>query len=157
MRARYICAVHVGHAGRTIIGLFSSLYWVNVFDAPLFCRREYPELSATDAWTEIAVGDVPNYALFPCGTVQNGSLCQPMDNRSASDPCELFDTASESDPAQSQQMPGAFQAPPLPERLCGKTCVQDPSEASLGCRPVNRAARPASISGGGLHAAAENT
>src|SRR5271163_3673595 len=44
-------------------------------------------------------------------------------------PCELFDTDSESDPAQSQQMPGAFQAPPLRERLCGKTCVQDLSEA----------------------------
>ena len=27
---------------------------------------------------------------------------------------------------------GRFQAPPPPKRLCGKTCVQGPSEASLG-------------------------
>ena len=29
-------------------------------------------------------------------------------------------------------MPGAFKPPRPPKRLCGKTCVQDPSEASLG-------------------------
>ena len=45
---------------------------------------------------------------------------------------ELFDTDCESDPAQSQQMPGASKPPPPPKRLCGKTCVQDPGEASLG-------------------------
>jgi hypothetical protein len=43
---------------------------------------------------------------------------------------ELFYTDSESDQAQSQQMPGAFKPPPqAPVRY---TCVQDPGEASLG-------------------------
>jgi hypothetical protein len=42
---------------------------------------------------------------------------------------ELFDTDSESDTAQCQQMPGAFK-PPAPQRPCGmRACVQDPSEA----------------------------
>ena len=44
---------------------------------------------------------------------------------------ELFDTDSESDPAQSQQMPGAFK-PPAPQAPVRYTCVQDLSEASLG-------------------------
>jgi hypothetical protein len=44
---------------------------------------------------------------------------------------ELFDTNSESDPAQSQQMPGAFK-PPAPQAPVRYTCVQDPSGASLG-------------------------
>jgi hypothetical protein len=79
----------------------------------------------------IAVGDVLKVTLFPCGTVRNGS---PPGLQRASlpcNPCELFDTESESDTAQRQQMPGASK-PPAPKRLCGKTCVQDPSEASLG-------------------------
>jgi hypothetical protein len=44
---------------------------------------------------------------------------------------ELFDTDSESDPAQSQQMPGAFK-PPAAQAPVRYTCVQDPGEASLG-------------------------
>jgi hypothetical protein len=54
MRARYICAVHVGHAGRTTIGLFSGLYWVSVILRLPCLQAGVPELSATDAWTEIA-------------------------------------------------------------------------------------------------------
>jgi hypothetical protein len=45
---------------------------------------------------------------------------------------ELFDTDSENDPAQGQQMPGAFKHPPAPQAPVRYTCVQDPSEASLG-------------------------
>jgi hypothetical protein len=46
-----------------------KMRWVRNL-ASLRLRREHDELSATDAWTEIAVGDAVNYALFPCGTVQ---------------------------------------------------------------------------------------
>ena len=46
-------------------------------------------------------------------------------------PCELFDTESENDLAQGQQMPGAFK-PPAPQAPVRYTCVQDLSEASLG-------------------------
>jgi hypothetical protein len=46
-------------------------------------------------------------------------------------PCELFDTESENDRAQGQQMPGAFK-PPAPQAPVRYTCVQDLSEASLG-------------------------
>ena len=45
---------------------------------------------------------------------------------------ELFDTDSESDPAQRQQMPGAFKPPPPPKAPVRYTWVQDPGEASLG-------------------------
>jgi hypothetical protein len=45
MRARYICAVHVGHAGRRIIGLFSGLYWVNVIRGSLFAGGSTGTLS----------------------------------------------------------------------------------------------------------------
>jgi len=41
---------------------------------------------------------------------------------------ELFVTDSESDPTQSQQMPGAFK-PPAPQAPVRYACVQDPSEA----------------------------
>ena len=50
----------------------------------------------------IAVGDVLKVTLFPCGTVRNGS---PPGLQRASlpcNPCELFDTESESDTAQSR-------------------------------------------------------
>jgi hypothetical protein len=46
-------------------------------------------------------------------------------------PCEQFDTESENDLAQGQQMPGAFK-PPAPQAPVRYTCVQDLSEASLG-------------------------
>jgi hypothetical protein len=59
-------------------GLFSSVY---SFEAPLVLQREHDELSATDAWTEIAVGNVVNYALFPCGTVQNSPLSRTVGNQ----------------------------------------------------------------------------
>ena len=41
---------------------------------------------------------------------------------------ELFVTDSESDPTQSQQMPGAFK-PPAPQAPVRYACLQDPSEA----------------------------
>jgi hypothetical protein len=58
------------------------------FEAPCL-QAGVPELSATDAWTEIAVGDVPQYDLFLFGTVQNGSLSRrfvviPFRRRAAS-------------------------------------------------------------------------
>jgi hypothetical protein len=77
-------------------------------------------LSATDASRRFSVGDVSQYYLFPCRTDQNSSHSPPvgsqLQNR-ATHPCELFDTDSESDPAQRQQMPGAFK-PPAPQSAC---------------------------------------
>ena len=44
---------------------------------------------------------------------------------------ELFDTDSESDPAQRQQMPGAFK-PPAPKAPVRYTCVQGPRRGLAG-------------------------
>jgi len=72
MRARYICVAHCGQSGRALIGVFSCVYSENV-EAPLFAGGSTGTLSHRRL-TEIAVGDVPRYDLFLCGTVQNGSL-----------------------------------------------------------------------------------
>jgi hypothetical protein len=75
MRARYICAAHCGQSGRALIGVFSSVYSENVIvDSPV-CRREYRN-SQPPTPDRVAVGDVPQYDLFPCGIVQNGSLSE---------------------------------------------------------------------------------
>ena len=44
---------------------------------------------------------------------------------------ELFDTDSESDPAQRQQMPGAFK-PPAPKRPCGIRAYKTPARPRWG-------------------------
>jgi hypothetical protein len=57
MRARYICAVHSGHSGRTIVGAFASVYSENIIcDPPVYRRERYRTLSRRRL-TEIAVGD----------------------------------------------------------------------------------------------------
>jgi hypothetical protein len=46
MRARYIGAAHVGHSGRALIGVFSSLYSENVIcDSSSYWRARYRTLS----------------------------------------------------------------------------------------------------------------
>jgi hypothetical protein len=47
-------------------------------------------------------------------------------------PCELFDTDSERRSGSKSQTPGASKPPRSPSACAVKTCVQDPSEASLG-------------------------
>ena len=48
--------------------------------------------------------------------------------REVAHPCDLFDTDSESDPAQRFKDAGRFQAP-RPQAPVRYACVQDPSEA----------------------------
>jgi len=116
------------------------------FDAPLFCRREYPELSATDAWTEIAVGDVLTTLCSPRGTVQNGSLSQSVDNKSARQPCELFDTDSEKRSGSKLTNAGRLssQKPPAPvHAVCVGTRPQRRQHlAGVFCLSVGEGAAP---------------
>jgi hypothetical protein len=61
-----------------------------------------------------------NRTVFKC-VCGKRHLRTTVDNQlqnGATHPCELFDTDSENDPAQGQQMPGAF-SPPAPQRPCG--------------------------------------
>jgi hypothetical protein len=55
---------------------------------------------------------------------------------------ELFDTDSESDPAQRQQMPGAFKPPRPPKRLCGIRAYKTPARPRWGLCFVCGGSRP---------------
>ena len=73
MRARYICAAHCGQSGRALMGVLSSVYSVSaIFHSPV-CRREYRS-SQPPTPDRVAVGDLPQYDLFPRETEKNRSL-----------------------------------------------------------------------------------
>lgn len=74
MYARYINAEHLGHSGRTLIGVFSSVYSENVILSFLFSGGS-TGLSATDACPGSLSVMSHQYDWLPCGTEQDGSLC----------------------------------------------------------------------------------
>ena len=56
--------------------VFKRVFGKRHFRTPLFADGSTGTLSHQDA-----VGDAPNYTLFPCRTVQNGSLWRTVDNQ----------------------------------------------------------------------------
>jgi hypothetical protein len=71
MRDRYICAEHSGHAGRALIGVFSSVYSEKVICDSLL-DRSASELLLTDAWTML----VSEYL----NTIRQAELCNTAHN-----------------------------------------------------------------------------
>jgi len=69
MRDRYICTEHSGHAGRALIGVFSSVYSENVICDPSCWRELLPEHSVTDP-------DHESLSVMYLNTIEQVELCK---------------------------------------------------------------------------------